>query len=141
LRINLSKFFTYTGLFLIVVAAGVLSYGVHDLQDSGILPGINSLAFDVSAVIPPASWYGTLLRGTVNFSPATTWLEAIVWTLYVVPVLTLFIRRIRAQRISGQRISGQQPTSSTPPAPRATSPLVTSPLVTSSSVTEGARLP
>jgi high-affinity iron transporter len=136
LRINLSKFFTYTGLFLIVVAAGVLSYGVHDLQDSGILPGINSLAFDVSAVIPPASWYGTLLRGTVNFSPATTWLEAIVWTLYVVPVLTLFIRRIRAQRISGQ-----QPTSSTPPAPRATSPLVTSPLVTSSSVTEGARLP
>ena len=134
LRINLSKFFTYTGLFLIVVAAGVLSYGVHDLQDAGILPGINSLAFDVSAVIPPASWYGTLLRGTVNFSPATTWLEAIVWTLYVVPVLTLFIRRMRTPRVSGTRVSGKQPTSSAPPVPRATSPLVTS-----SSATEGAR--
>jgi high-affinity iron transporter len=126
LRINLSKFFTYTGLFLIVVAAGVLSYGVHDLQDSGILPGTNALAFDVSSVIPPASWYGTLLRGTVNFSPATTWLEAIVWTLYVVPVLTLFIRRIRAAR----------PTSSTPTSP---APRVTSPLVTSSPITDGAR--
>jgi high-affinity iron transporter len=108
------------------VAAGVLSYGVHDLQDSGILPGINSLAFDVSSVIPPASWYGTLLRGTINFSPATTWLEAIVWTLYIVPVLTLFIRRIRAAR----------PTSSTPSSP---TPLVTAPLVTEPLVTEGTR--
>jgi len=98
LSINLSKFFTYTGLFLIVVAAGVLAYGVHDLQEAGILPGLGSLAFDVSSVIPPASWYGTLLRGTINFSPATTWLQAIVWTLYVVPVLTVFVRRIRSQR-------------------------------------------
>ncbi|TXN31614.1 iron uptake transporter permease EfeU [Lacisediminihabitans profunda] len=97
-RINLAKFFTYTGLFLIVVAAGVLSYGVHDLQEAGILPGLNSLAFDVSAAVPPSSWYGTLLKGTVNFSPATTWLEAIVWVLYVVPVLTAFILSNRRAR-------------------------------------------
>jgi high-affinity iron transporter len=94
LRINLSSFFTYTGLFLIIVAAGVLSYGVHDLQEAGVLPGSESFAFDVSSAIPPASWYGTLLKGTINFSPATTWLQAVVWTLYVVPVLTVFIRRV-----------------------------------------------
>ncbi|HOT34397.1 MAG TPA: FTR1 family protein, partial [Rhodoglobus sp.] len=73
LSINLSKFFTYTGVILIVVAAGVLAYGVHDLQEAGVLPGINSLAFDVTAFVPPDSWYGTLLKGTLNFSPATTW--------------------------------------------------------------------
>jgi high-affinity iron transporter len=96
-RINLSKFFTYTGLFLVVVAAGVLAYGVHDLQEAGILPGLNSLAFDVSEAIPPASWYGTLLKGTINFSAATTWLQAIVWVLYAVPVLAIFSFRIRRQ--------------------------------------------
>jgi high-affinity iron transporter len=90
-RINLTKFFTYTGLFLIIVAAGVLAYGVHDLQEGGLLPGLNSLAFDVSNVIPPDSWYGTLLRGTVNFTPATTWLQAVAWLLYVIPVLTIFL--------------------------------------------------
>jgi len=95
LRINLTKFFTYTGVFLIIVAGGVLAYGVHDLQEAGFLPGLNNLAFNVSAVIPPDSWYGTLLKGVFNFSPATTWLEAIAWVAYVVPVLTIFITDVR----------------------------------------------
>ena len=95
LRINLAKFFLWTGAILIVVAAGVLSYGVHDLQEAGILPGLDNLAFDVSGAVPPDSWYGTLLRGTVNFTPATTWLQAIAWLVYIVPVFVLFLRPIR----------------------------------------------
>lgn len=99
-RIDLGKFFAWTGFFLIIVAAGVLSYGVHDLQEAGVLPGLRSLAFDVSAAIPPDSWYGTLLKGTVNFSPATTWLEAAVWVLYAVPALVLFVRELRNPHVA-----------------------------------------
>jgi high-affinity iron transporter len=95
LRINLTRFFTWTGAFLILVAAGVLAYGVHDLQEAGVLPGLNTLAFDVSHIIPPTSWYGTLLKAIFNFSPATTVLEATVWTLYFVPTLAIFIYRVR----------------------------------------------
>jgi high-affinity iron transporter len=104
-RINLTKFFTYTGFFLIIVAAGVLSYGVHDLQEAGILPGLGNLAFDVTAVVPPDSWYGTLLKGTFNFSPASTWLEVTVWLLYVIPVLTLFALTIHRQRVRATPIA------------------------------------
>jgi high-affinity iron transporter len=96
LRINLSKFFTWTGAALIVDAAGVLAYGVHDLQEAGILPGLNALAFDISGAIPPDSWYGTLLRGTVNLTPQTTWLQALAWLAYVIPVTVLFFRPARA---------------------------------------------
>src|ERR671921_244010 len=91
-KINLGKFFTVTGFFLIFVAAGILAYGVHDLQEAGILPGLTTLAFDVSPAVPPDSWYGTLLKGTLNFSPQTTVLEAVVWTAYVAVVLPLFLR-------------------------------------------------
>ncbi|MCA0293962.1 MAG: FTR1 family protein [Actinobacteria bacterium] len=94
-RINLGKFFATTGVFLMLVAAGVLSYGVHDLQEAGILPGLNTLAYDVSATIPPAGVLGTLLKGIFNFSPATTVLEAVVWVAYVAIVGTLFIRKVR----------------------------------------------
>jgi len=89
--IDLTRFFTWTGAFLVVVAAGVLSYGVHDLQEAGLLPGLHNLAFDVSGVIDPGSWYAATLKGVLNFSPATTWLEAAAWLLYVVPVMTLFL--------------------------------------------------
>lgn len=106
-RLDLGKFFRWTGVLLVFVAAGVLSYGIHDLQEAGILPGLDRIAFDVSSTIPPGSWYGTLLKGTINFSPRTTWLELIVWIAYVVPVLTLFIRTVRPSR----------PATATPPMP------------------------
>ncbi|GAY12639.1 ferrous iron transport permease EfeU [Pseudonocardia sp. N23] len=89
--INLGRFFTVTGLLLVFVAAGILAYGVHDLQEAAILPGLDNLAFDVSAAIPADSWYGTLLKGIFNFSPQTTVLEATVWVAYVAVVLTLFL--------------------------------------------------
>ena len=91
-QLNLGRFFTVTGVLLVFVAAGILAYGVHDLQEAGILPGLTTLAFDVSAVIPADSWYGTLLKGVFNLSPQTTVLEAVVWVLYVAIVLTLFLR-------------------------------------------------
>ena len=111
LKINLSKFFTYSGAILIIVAAGVLAYGVHDLQEAGILPGLNALAFNVSAAVPPDSWYGTLLKGTLNFSPATTWLEMFVWLAYAVPTLTLFIKKSRHGR------TGPRPIQAAPQTP------------------------
>jgi len=93
-RLNLRLFFAWTGVLLIVIAAGVLAYGVHDLQEARLLPGLHSVAFDVSAQVPPSSWYATLLKGVFNFSPVTTWLEATAWVLFVVPVMTLFVRSV-----------------------------------------------
>jgi len=101
-KINLSRFFAWTGGFLIVVAAGVLSYGVHDLQEAGILPGLNTIAFDVSGTIDPGTWYGTLLKGVFNFSPTTTVLEAVAWLAYVVPTMTLFVRGVRKRAVAPQ---------------------------------------
>lgn len=108
-KINLGKFFTVTGFLLIFVAAGILAYGVHDLQEAGILPGLTTLAFDVSAAIPPDSWYGTLLKGVLNFSPQTTVLEAVVWVSYVAVVLTLFLR---PQRRTAAKAPAATPTTS-----------------------------
>ena len=98
LKINLAKFFRYTGVILIVVAAGVLAYGIHDLQEARILPGLYNLAWDLSDEIPEASWYGTLLKGTLNYSQNLTWLQAVAWLGYIVPTMTIFLLKTRPPR-------------------------------------------
>ncbi|MFE9607621.1 iron uptake transporter permease EfeU [Streptomyces sp. NPDC006012] len=109
LKINLAKFFTWTGAMLVVVAAGVLAYGFHDLQEASWVPGIGNLAFDISDTIPPDSWYGTLLKGVLNFQPDPTVVQVTVWLVYLVPTLVLFFAP------SGLRARGSrtQPASTT----------------------------
>ncbi|MEV1047804.1 iron uptake transporter permease EfeU [Streptomyces sp. NPDC049916] len=100
LRINLAKFFTWTGGMLVIVAAGVLAYGVHDLQEARFLGGLGDKAFDVSATIPPDSWHGTLLKGVFNFQPDPTVLQVVVWCLYLIPTMAFFLapHRTRAPK-------------------------------------------
>ena len=94
-KVNLAVFFKWTGAVLILVAAGIFAYGFHDLQEAGVLPGLQHLAFDISHVIPPDSWYGVLLKGIFNFNPVPTVLESIAWLAYLVPVLILYFRPVR----------------------------------------------
>ncbi|WP_405143178.1 FTR1 family protein [Sphaerisporangium sp. NBC_01403] len=91
LRINLGKFFTWTGLLLIVVAAGIFKYGVHDLIEAGVVRVLDTPAFDLTSALPPDSWYTTLLSGIFNFTPQPSILETIAWLAYLVPVLVLFV--------------------------------------------------
>lgn len=95
LTINLGHFFRWSGVALVIVAAGILAYGVHDLQEAAFLPGLNTLAFDISHLLDPSSWYAAVLKGVLNITPRTTVLQAGAWTAYVVVVLTHFLRPTR----------------------------------------------
>ncbi|MEV6651118.1 iron uptake transporter permease EfeU [Streptomyces sp. NPDC051219] len=103
LRINLAHFFTWTGGMLVVVAAGVLAYGVHDLQEAEFVGGLRNKAFDISSTVPPDSWYGTLLKGTFNFQPDPTVLQVTVWLLYLIPTLALFLAPVGFGRSVGAK--------------------------------------
>ena len=95
-KINLKKFFAVTGYFLIVVAAGVLSYAIHEFQEIGLLPGDSSLAFDVSKTINEDGWLGAIASGVFNFDPNTTWLQLVAWVAYVGVMVWAFSREVKS---------------------------------------------
>lgn len=102
-KINLGTFFTWTGAFLILVAGGVLAYGIGDLQEAGVLPGAGVHAYDISGIIPSSSWYGTFLTGIVNFNPSPTWLQVFGWVAYVLIVSAFYLRQHRASAAPAKR--------------------------------------
>jgi high-affinity iron transporter len=91
IRVDLTKFFTVSGVLLVFVAAGILKYGVHDFQEAGVLPGLDVLAFDMSGVLDPGSWYGATIAGMFNITAAPTVLETVAYLAYLLPVLTAFL--------------------------------------------------
>ena len=100
IKLDLSKFFRYTGVALVVVAAGVLSYGVHEFQELGWLPGGESYAWDVSSLIPKDSLLGATLGGLVGFDNTTSWLQLGIWTIYVTSVLGAYLSKPRTRALT-----------------------------------------
>ncbi|WP_431792667.1 iron uptake transporter permease EfeU [Microbacterium paraoxydans] len=134
LRLDLRRFFAWTGGFLVIVAAGVLAYALMDLQEAGALPGPFTAAapldpvtgavavgaagfpfgwaFDVSAAIAPGGALASVLQATVGFMPAMTWLQVLAWGLYILVVGGLYLRGLRTARPSTRGASAATPTSS-----------------------------
>jgi len=97
-RINLGKFFQITGTMLIVVAAGVLSYGIHEYQELGWLPGADSFIWDVTGWMAKDSILATVLAGTIGFDTTTSWLQFLVAGSYIAIILWVYLKPSRAAK-------------------------------------------
>jgi high-affinity iron transporter len=86
-RLNVGVFFTRTAIALIVIAAGVLAYGLGDLQDAGLLPGQRWIAFDLSPHIDPGSWWASIITGVTDLAPKMTVLQVVAWVTYLAVVI------------------------------------------------------
>ncbi|TSE00288.1 iron permease [Skermania sp. ID1734] len=96
-KLNLGKFFSRTAILLIIIAAGVLSYGLGDLQSAGLLPGQNWVAFDLSGHIDAGSWWATLIIGVTELNVRMTVLQVTAWACYLVVVTYAFVAAGRRQ--------------------------------------------
>ena len=115
IRLNLGKFFKYTGIFLIFVAAGILSYGIGALQTVGWLPGLSNKAFDVTSWFNWSAWYGEIIQGIFNITPTPTVLQFAAWFAYLVIVLAFFLRPTRAPATPRTTPSPDSPSTTSEP--------------------------
>ena len=112
-RLNVGVFFNRTALALIVIAAGVLSYGLGDLQDAGLLSGQRWLAFDLTTHVDPTSWWASIVTGATELSPKMTVLQVVAWVVYLAVIIPLFVRTGRVAA-AARSAAGPPPAGSSP---------------------------
>jgi high-affinity iron transporter len=123
-RLNVGVFFNRTAIALIVIAAGVLSYGLGDLQDAGLLSGQRWIAFDLTAHVDPNSWWVSIVTGATELAPKMTVLQVVAWLAYLAMVIPAFVHAGRTAAAARAAAAG---TSAAPAVATATLSATSSP--------------
>jgi high-affinity iron transporter len=103
MRLNLARFFRFTAILLVIIAAGLLSTAVHHFNEAGLITVGNTRALDLSAVIIPSSDSITtgLITGLLGLYAYPTKAELFGYLVYAVPMLLYVLwpqRRPRRER-------------------------------------------
>jgi high-affinity iron transporter len=85
-RINLTRFFRFTGIVLVFVAAGLFASAAHTAHEAGWINGLQGQAIDLSWLVQPGTISGSLLTGMLGLQPAPTVIEAIFYLGYAIPM-------------------------------------------------------
>lgn len=91
-RIDLARFFRITGVFVLLVAAGLAAGVLRSLHEAGIWNLLQDRAYDLSHVLPADGPLGVLLSGVFGYSDAPTWGEVLAYLIVLLPALYLFLR-------------------------------------------------
>ncbi|HXL59205.1 MAG TPA: iron uptake transporter permease EfeU, partial [Mycobacterium sp.] len=90
LKLNLGRFFRITGVFLVLIAAGLVMSGLRTAHEAGWVTVGQQRVFDFSAWMPTRSVLGALITGMFGIPTDPRIVEVLGWVLYAVPVLTVF---------------------------------------------------
>lgn len=104
-RINLTRFFRFTGLILVFVAAGLLASAAHTGHEAGWINSFQGQALDLTWLVQPGTISGALLTGMLGLQPTPTQIEVAVYLLYAVP-MTLYVlwpQRLTVRRRGSER--------------------------------------
>ena len=71
-KLDLRRFFRWTGVFIIFVAAGLLAGALRAFHEAGLWNGLQATAFDLSACCRATAVLGTLLSGVFGYQDAPT---------------------------------------------------------------------
>jgi len=90
--LDLRAFFRVTGFVLVIVGAGLLAAGIHELQAVGIVPVGVAHLWDARGILDDGTGLGAVLHGLVGYNAAPSLVEVVAYGVYVAVVGFLFLR-------------------------------------------------
>jgi high-affinity iron transporter len=92
LRLNLRRFFRWTGAFILFVAAGILASALGNLHEAGLWTQLQAPAYDLSRILPESSALGTVLSGILGYQESPSTGQVVAYLAFLAIVLVLFLR-------------------------------------------------
>jgi iron uptake system component EfeO len=98
-KLNLARFFRFTGVVLVFVAAGLVASALHTAHEAGWLNAGQDAAFALDWLVVPGTWTASLLTGMLGLQPFPVVVEVAGYVAYAVPMLLFLLLpdRVRAK--------------------------------------------
>ncbi|MFX1541343.1 MAG: FTR1 family protein, partial [Promethearchaeota archaeon] len=106
-RFSIRTFFQITSIFLIFFAAGMIAYGIHELQEAGVVPVLIEHVWDINFLLPENSPIGMVLKGLVGYNGNPSLIEVTAY-LTALTVLLVYFARHYQFRPSTQQLSATE---------------------------------
>ena len=103
-RLNLGGFFRVTSVIMILVAAGLVAHGVHELNEAGWIPVIVEHVWDTNYLVNEDSTSGTLLSTLFGYNGNPSLSEVLAYTTYIAVVIFALWRRNQPSAATLQQI-------------------------------------
>jgi high-affinity iron transporter len=97
-KINLKKFFSISSILLILVAAGLVAHGIHELQEAAVLPVAVEHLWNTNAVLNEEGLVGSFLKGLFGYNGNPSLLEVLFYAGYLAFIFYLYFRIEKTSR-------------------------------------------
>lgn len=104
IKINLGRFFTVTGVVLVVIAAGLVMSAFRTGHEAGWVTFGQSATWDLNWLVHKGTWIESLVTGVLGIPQKPALVEVVAYVVYLVPMLALVL--IAPRKRSSRSVDG-----------------------------------
>ena len=82
-RVPLKPFFKFTGFFLILIAGGLLAYGVHEANELGWIPSGIEHVWNINHILNEKEGIGSFLKALFGYNGNPSLTEVLAYLIYM----------------------------------------------------------
>ena len=90
-RIDIRRFFRWTGVLIILFAAGLVAKGIHEFQEVGMIPVVIDPLWDLGILDPDTNLVGRFAKSLFGWRPDPSFLMVLGYFGYLIPVGKAFL--------------------------------------------------
>ncbi len=92
-KIPLRPFFRYTGFFLTFIAAGLLAYGIHELEEAGWINPVIEHLWNINPILNERQGLGSFLKAIFGYNGNPSLVETAAYFGYLIILRALMLRQ------------------------------------------------